>query len=99
MNIEDQLLAVDKLIAKSEEAITTLKALRVSLITRHQEKTEGHSDFKKMKFGVTQYKALRAAYKKAVAEDKACFTFNGHELVTGYAKFMLEYLAPKFPRV
>jgi hypothetical protein len=35
---------------------------------------------------------LQAAYDKAVTAGEDQFTFHGHELVTDYAKYLLEYL-------
>lgn len=42
------------------------------------------------------YKRLKARYKQAVDAGETAFTFDGHELLTAYAKYLLEYLAPKF---
>ncbi len=35
---------------------------------------------------------LQAAYDKCVAEGKEQFTFEGHEILTAYAKYLLMYL-------
>jgi hypothetical protein len=35
---------------------------------------------------------LQAAYNKAVKEDKETFIFQGQEILTTYAKYLLEYL-------
>jgi hypothetical protein len=35
---------------------------------------------------------LRKAYNEAVTEKRSQFTFEGNEYVTGYAKYLLEYL-------
>lgn len=32
------------------------------------------------------------AYEEAVAQRKDVFTFDGHEFVTSYAKYLLQYL-------
>lgn len=40
------------------------------------------------------YEALKKDYDKAVAEGKEQFTHKGEELVTAYAKYLLEYLKP-----
>ena len=40
-------------------------------------------------------KDLRKAYEKAVAEGKDQFEIDGYTLVTGYAKYLLEYLKMK----
>jgi hypothetical protein len=43
--------------------------------------------------------ALRRAYAHAVETKQEQFTFEGHELMTGYAKYLLEYLKMQFPGV
>lgn len=40
---------------------------------------------------------LRKAYNKALVEKKDVFIFEGHEFVTKYAKYVLEYLNTAFP--
>jgi uncharacterized protein YjbJ (UPF0337 family) len=42
------------------------------------------------------YKKLVSKYKKAVEQKKESFLFKERELVTGYAKYLIEYLTPKF---
>ena len=39
---------------------------------------------------------LIKAYDKAKREGAAEFTYNGHEFMTSYAKYFIEYYAPKF---
>ena len=39
---------------------------------------------------------LQAAYDKCVAEGKEQFTFDGHEILTAYAKYLLMHLWDKF---
>ena len=41
-------------------------------------------------------RALRHAYTQAVKAGQEQFTFEGNEYVTGYAKYLLEYLATVF---
>ena len=36
--------------------------------------------------------ALRKRYDKAVENDEETFTFKGEELLTSYAKYLLEHL-------
>lgn len=43
-------------------------------------------------FTAEKAEALRAAYKQAVTEGKDTFMFERLEYVTGYAKYLLEYL-------
>lgn len=37
-------------------------------------------------------KDLRKAYEKAVREGKDTFTIDGYNFVTGYAKYLLQYI-------
>lgn len=37
------------------------------------------------------YDAFKEAYNKAVEEDKHDFFFNGHQFLTSYAKYLIEY--------
>jgi hypothetical protein len=41
-------------------------------------------------------KRFKKVYSKAVAENEESFFFEGNEFVTGYAKYLIEYLSPKF---
>ena len=36
--------------------------------------------------------ALRKRYEQAVANDEEIFTFKGEELLTSYAKYLIEFL-------
>jgi hypothetical protein len=42
-----------------------------------------------------EIKSLEKAYNKAVKEDKGLFVYKGQELVTGYAKYLIEHLKNK----
>lgn len=42
-------------------------------------------------FTEKKYKELQKRYKEAVADKEETFMFGDHELVTAYAKYMLEY--------
>ena len=37
--------------------------------------------------------ALKRAYNRAVKDNKEIFIFNGAELLTKYAKYLIEYMA------
>ena len=39
---------------------------------------------------------LEKAYHKAVKDKKETFIFDGGEFLTDYAKYLIEYLKPKF---
>jgi hypothetical protein len=41
------------------------------------------------------FKSLKSEYKNAVENNKEIFIFQGHELLTAYAKYMIEYLNSK----
>lgn len=41
---------------------------------------------------------FKAAYKEAVENDQIAFTFDGNEFVTGYAKYLIEYLEGVLPK-
>jgi hypothetical protein len=39
---------------------------------------------------------LKNEYKNAVRDSKDTFIFDGNELLTNYAKYLIEYLTPMF---
>ena len=43
-------------------------------------------------FDVPKYKKLHKAYRRAKNAGEDTFVFEGHEIVVGYAKYLLEYL-------
>lgn len=45
-----------------------------------------------MEFDIATRERLRKAYQAAVDAKQEVFTFEGHDLVTAYAKYLLEYL-------
>jgi hypothetical protein len=49
-------------------------------------------------FDITTYKRLEKAYEQAVAEKKETFIFEEKELLTSYAKYLLQYLKGKLSR-
>lgn len=44
-----------------------------------------------IQFTENTYEAFKKAYKKAVEEGKHDFFFNGHQFLTSYAKYLIEY--------
>lgn len=44
------------------------------------------------KFTKASVKKLEKRYKEAVKKKEDVFTFDGHEFVTNYAKYLLQYL-------
>jgi len=49
-----------------------------------------------MEFTKAKLIKLKRAYTNAVKDKKDIFTFEGAELVTGYAKYLIEYLEMEF---
>ena len=47
-------------------------------------------------FTPEKFAALRRAYQHAVETERESFEFEGHELLTSYAKYLLEYLSTRF---
>jgi len=47
-------------------------------------------------FNKEQFILFKQAYEEAVRLKHRIFIFNGQELLTGYAKYMIEYLDPIF---
>lgn len=42
------------------------------------------------------FSRLKNEYQNAVDNSKNTFMFEGNELLTNYAKYLIEYLTPKF---
>lgn len=49
-----------------------------------------------MEFTRKRYLNLKRLYEDAIKNNKPQFKFYGHELLTSYAKYLLEYLKFKF---
>lgn len=49
-----------------------------------------------MNFNVNTFKQLKKEYEKAVKAGQKSFMFNGQELLVDYAKYLIQYLEPKF---
>jgi hypothetical protein len=49
-----------------------------------------------IEFNQASLKSVKKAYAKAVEDGKDQFTWGGHEFVTNYAKYMIEYLEGQF---
>jgi hypothetical protein len=48
--------------------------------------------YNKVSFTPKTRDALRKEYDQAVEDNKDSFVFDGNEFVTGYAKYLLQYL-------
>jgi len=46
-------------------------------------------------FDQETFKNLKQEYKKAVEKEQEIFIFQGHKLLTQYAKYIIEYLNSK----
>lgn len=44
------------------------------------------------------FEKFKKLYEKSDAEDKESFEFDGHEVLTAYAKYLLQYLEPQFEK-
>lgn len=49
-----------------------------------------------IEFTPAKFKAFKEAYTAAEKEGKKTFSFDNKAFVTNYAKYLIEYLAPKF---
>ena len=47
-------------------------------------------------WNLPKLKRLKQAYAQAVEEEAEEFTFDGNVFVTGYAKYLIEYLELRF---
>jgi hypothetical protein len=47
-------------------------------------------------FDINKFKRFRKFYNKAVIENRDTFLFEEKEILTTYAKYMIEYLNKKF---
>lgn len=51
-----------------------------------------------MTFTLDTYQRLKNEYNKSVQNNLEVFTFDNHELLTDYAKYMVQYLSEKFEK-
>ena len=49
-----------------------------------------------MTFTLDTYQRLKVAYYKAIQNNLDMFNFDNHDLLTDYAKYLIEYLKPGF---
>jgi hypothetical protein len=49
-----------------------------------------------MTFTLDTYQRLKDAYYKAIQNNLEMFNFDNHDLLTDYAKYLIEYLKPGF---
>ena len=53
---------------------------------------------KTINFNPEKLERLRSRYKQAVDSGEKDFSFEGSEFVTGYAKYVIEYLDMEFAK-
>lgn len=46
----------------------------------------------KIEFDLKKYNQMKTAYNQALADGHDAFVFEGHDFLTAYAKYMLEYI-------
>lgn len=51
---------------------------------------------KKLQFTKDLLATFKKSYELALENNLEIFTFNGHEFLTSYAKYLIEYLESKF---
>lgn len=51
-----------------------------------------------IEFTAEKFKAFKKAYDKAITDKKDQFEFEGHEVLVSYAKYVIQYLTPKFDK-
>jgi len=54
------------------------------------------TETEQVEFTPESFKLFKDAYQKAENAEDEMFTFDGRQYVTNYAKYLIEYLAPKF---
>jgi len=54
------------------------------------------ADWQTINWTADMLKRLKAAHHKAVSSRADQFVFDGHDFDTRYAKYLIEYLEPKF---
>lgn len=50
----------------------------------------------KIQFDRAKYKLLKTEYSKAVKDGRESFIFEGSEILTSYAEYLIEYLKTQF---
>lgn len=57
------------------------------------------SSYKLVSFSLKTFNLFKEELKKAVKENKEFFTFQNDEYLVSYAKYLVEYLQPKFDKM
>jgi hypothetical protein len=54
---------------------------------------------KEINFTPHLFRKLKTAYRNAIRQGQDVFIFEGNEILTQYAKYLIEYLQTKFKNV
>ena len=87
--MKDLINNIDKLIENHQMTIAELQNMKKAIIQEYQHKTIGKVGTMVMTAG--EYRQFKMAYGQAVQDKLESFFFMGHEFVTNYAKYMIEY--------
>ncbi len=52
----------------------------------------------KLLINAEQYRSLKSLYAKAVKDKMDQFIFQGKDMLTSYAKYLIEFLKPNFEK-
>lgn len=68
------------------------KAITLCDMLEQKLRGEYHMDSENVSFSRPKLARFKVAYARAVKENKADFTFDGHDYLVGYAKYLIQYL-------
>lgn len=89
MTREQALLALDHI---KKLRLNHRKALTLCDMLEQKLWGEYHMDSENVSFSRPKLARFKVAYARAVKENKADFTFDGHDYLVGYAKYLIQYL-------
>ena len=84
---------IDKLISKQHEQIDVLTELKRALIHEQQHRAENADSV--ISFTKDDLKVFKIAYDVALFEKQKSFMFNDNEFLTGYVKYVIEFMEQK----
>ena len=96
-NLRDAILTIERAIEHSHAQVVTLEELRKCLIHEQQKEMTPTNDMPPT-LSVSQYEllTLKRLYHKALSEGREQFEFKGLQLLTSYAKYVIEYFEMTF---
>jgi len=92
--LRDALGKMPELIAAYEQQLMTAWELERALAFEWAKEAKVDT----IQFDAKKFLRLKAAYRKACDAGETQFTFDGHELLVAYAKYLIQYLEGKFSR-